>query len=76
MCRSSTAPRLSTRPDLNRGARGSDHRGVCIVCWAVAIWLLKRQVDETPVWTYLLSIQLVFVGIFLLAFGHDILIPT
>jgi len=49
---------------------------VCIVCWAVAIWLLKRQVDETPVWTYLLSIQLVFVGIFLLAFGHDILIPT
>ena len=49
---------------------------MCIVCWAVAIWLLQRQVDETPVWTYLLSIQLVFVGIFLLAFGHDILIPT
>ena len=43
------------------------------VCFAVAFWLLMRQVDETPVWTYLLSLQLLIVGLVLIAFGHAIL---
>jgi len=44
-----------------------------VLCFAAAFLLIKLQLDETPVWVYLLSIQFVIVGLYFIAVGEHAL---
>ena len=44
-----------------------------VLCFAAAFFLIKLQLDETPVWAYLLAIQFVIVGLYFIAIGEHAL---